>query len=166
MKILIIINTSKYPEHRNVGDIFKKAFEVKGYEVKQIDLGPIQKEYVKSGMIENEKPQLLVTFDMAGFEMRTLLEKATYNTMPYRMAHFLLKDYEAYKKEWLEDDMNFSMFFYASEQTGQAIKERHPDIEHVTVLETCSVEQWGKKPFLVECQVNTVIGDTEIENDY
>ena len=68
-------------------------------------------DYLKAELIEAEKPHLLVSFDMAGFELRNTLNEASYGVMSFRMAHILLKEYEVYEK-WFGGIMNFSMFLF------------------------------------------------------
>ncbi len=165
LKVVIVMNTKLNEEHEQAADLFKKAFGEKDYAVKIIDLAEDILEHKKADVIREENPHLLVSFDMAGFEMRTTLNQASYGIMTFRMAHVLLKEYEEYEK-WLDGIMNFSMFFYGMDKTVQQIHEKHPEIDHVQRIESCSVSEWMKEPKYITQLIDRIIADTEIELDY
>ena len=166
MKVVIVYDGQKWQEHLQFSCILRQICEEEGYEVALVDLANIQAGYEKKKMIVSHKPDLLVTLDLAGFEMRTLAEKATYNVMPYRMAHILLHKYAEYQTEWLEDDMNFSMFFYAAEQTATDIMRNHPSIEKVIPLCLDVTTKWVQDQTVLQQLADTIIQDTEIAIDY
>lgn len=165
IKVEIVMNTKLHKEHKPICDLFVKAFQNRNYEVKVIDLEMELLPYEKADLIREGNPQLLVTFDMAGFEMRSTLDRASYSIMPYRMAHVLLNEYEDYEK-WLGETMNFSMFFYGAAKTVEQIHKKHPEIDHVQIIEPCSVSEWIKDPLYIMQLADKMIEDTEIELDY
>jgi len=165
MKIEIVVNTCVYKEHNKITEILNRILREKGYEIIIIDLGADIPEHEKSRMIKQELPHLLITFDMAGFELRNTLDYATYNVMPYRMAHILPGVYTGYSK-WLQESMNFSMFFFASFETAEEIKKNHPEIENVHPVDTFSAPRWWDDENKVRELVNKIIDDTEIELDF
>lgn len=165
MKIAIVINTGEYKRHSKMGEVFFNALREKGYEIKIIDLGKDIPAHEKSGMIKQVQPQLIITFDMAGFELRTTLDSASYNVMPYRMAHILPGEYPLYSK-WLQESMNFSMFFYALSETAEEIKKNHPETENVYSVDTFSSPRWWDDNNIVCDLINKIVNDTEIELDF
>lgn len=165
MKIKIIINNGIYREHKIIAEAFEKELLEKKYEVNIIDLGKDIPAHEKNGMIKQGQPHLIITFDMAGFELRTTLDSASYNVMPYRMVHILPGEYSLYSK-WLQESMNFSMFFYATTETTEEIKKNHPETENVYLTNTFSNPRWWDNDNTVRELVNQIINDTEIELDF
>lgn len=165
MKIVIVINTGEYKRHSKMGEVFSNVLREKGYEINTIDLGKDISPHEKSGMIKQVQPHLIITFDMAGFELRTTLDSASYNVMPYRMAHILPGEYSLYSK-WLQESMNFSMFFYAPVKTAEEIKKNHPEIENVYSVDTFSNPRWWDDDNKVRELVDKIVNDTEIELDF
>lgn len=165
MKIKIIINNRIYRDQKRITEAFEKELQEKKYEVNIIDLGKDIPAHEKSGMIKQGQPHLIITFDMAGFELRTTLDSASYNVMPYRMAHILPGEYSLYSK-WLQESMNFSMFFYASVKTAEEIKKNHPEIENVYSVDTFSTPRWWDDENMVGELVDKIVNDTEIELDF
>lgn len=165
MKIEIVINSAIYREHKKIADTFIKILQEKEYGIIIVDLGADVPVHEKSQMIKQEQPHLLISFDMAGFELRTTLDYATYNVMPYRMAHILPEEYSLYSK-WLQESMNFSMFFYAASKTAEEIKKNHPETENVYSVDAFSNSRWWGDDNIVRELVNKIVNDTEIELDY
>lgn len=165
MKIEIVINSGIYSVHKKIAEVFTKVLQEREYEFFIIDLGVDMPAHEKVQMIKQNQPHLIITFDMAGFELRTTLEHATYNVMPYRMAHILPGEYLLYSK-WLQEPMNFSMFFYASDKTAEEIKKNHPETENVYSVDTFSSSRWWDDDNKIGELINKIINDTEIKLDF
>lgn len=165
MKIKIIINSGIYKEHKKIAEAFVKELQEKEYEVMIVDLQKDIPAHEKNQIIKQEHSHLIITFNMVGFELRTTLNSASYNVMPYRMAHVLLEEYSLYSK-WLQEPMNFSMFFYASDKTAEEIKKNHPETENVYSVDAFSNSRWWDDDNTVHELVNKIINDTEIELDF
>lgn len=165
MKIEIVINTRRHKEHNEIAEIFAGILREKEYKIVIVDLGVDMRAHEKSQMIKQEQPHLIITFDMAGFELRTTLDNASYNIMPYRMAHILPGEYRVYS-EWLRESMNFSMFFYASAKTAEDIKKNHLGTENVYPVDRLSVSRWWDDNDKVCELIHKIINDTEIELDF
>ena len=165
MKVELVINSWIHKEHDKMAKEIVRILREKEYEVVVVDLGTDISAHEISRMIKKEQPHLIITFDMAGFELRTTLDHATYNVMPYRMAHILPGEYRKYSK-WIEESMNFSMFFYAPVKTAEEIKKNHPETENVYPMDMFSVSRWWDDNDKVCELVNKIINDTEIELDF
>lgn len=165
MKIEIVVNTRTHKEHKKIAGILNRIVGEKGYEIIIIDMGAEMPEHEKSRRIKQEWPHLIITCDMAGFELRNTLGYATYRVMPYRMAHILPGEYALYG-ERLQEPMNFSMFFFASSVTAKEIKKNHPETENVYPVDTFSGPKWWDDDKKVRELVDTIIRVTEIELDF
>lgn len=93
---------------------------------------PLHEKYYalkKSGV------DFLVSFDCAGFELRTENDTLSYNNLDCRMAHILFRDMEEYREE-LKQQMNFSMFLFSMKQENvERIREHFPNIPNVEWME-------------------------------
>lgn len=89
MKIAIIINSIRYKNHTEKAEIFKRVLGNKVNELLLIDMNSRLKDYEIFYQLRDYKPDLVITFDLAGFELRTELNDISLNILPCRMAHIL-----------------------------------------------------------------------------
>lgn len=116
MKILLIIDTKLNSYHSEVYADFENAlvnyFEDKGdNSLEVIDIGIDMAEHEMFDYILKASPDLIITIDFAGFNMKTTGGAISYNCIPCRMAHVLLRKRESYS-DYLTYSQNFSMFTY------------------------------------------------------
>lgn len=163
VKILLVINTKKNVYHAHIAELLETELVTgKGYQVSRIDMGMGLPLHEKENAIRREQAQLIVTLDLAGFELRNTLECASYNVMSCRMAHLLLGQYQEYR-QWLDEPMNFSMFFFGGEVLCKQIQQKHPLIEHVLPAEQLTgIHEEGACKALIEL----IVQETELEIDY
>lgn len=134
---IIVINTKLYPTHLEVASFLKKAIEnsppVPFLTLHVVDMGqplPLHELY---NQIADLYPFFIITLDLSGFELRTDSDGFSYNRIPCRMAHILLKEAGNYTGQ-LSDCMNFSMFFYAFPTVCQSLKTQYPNLLNLYVF--------------------------------
>lgn len=134
VNIVLVINTKKYPYHRNMSDIFSEA--AGRYGICQIfDLSVGTALHMIYDEIEQSGCGLLISLDLAGFEFRTETNTLSYNNLGCRMAHVLFRGMHEYREE-LRQQMNFSMFLFSMREEDVAVmNDRYPNIPNVERIE-------------------------------
>lgn len=136
---ILVIDTKKHPEHKKLAAVIKELVQSGNLLEGMIELGtvdmaqklPLHEIYFQ---ISSAMPEFVITLDLAGFELRTEGDGYSYNTIPCRMAHFLLGEPEKYR-EILAGEFNFSMFFYAAQKSCAAIQKEYPELLNVCVMD-------------------------------
>ena len=65
--------------------------------------------------IKNEKPDILLTYDLAGFELTTLTDGLSYNLIDCRQLH-VIKNEIPVNKNMLNKIMSINMFFFTNNE--------------------------------------------------
>ena len=109
-------------------------------------------------LLSKESFDLIITFDLAGFEQTTLMGGISYNLVNSKFVNFLL--HENLKNEkCLSKQLSLSMFFYcAGEEYAAYLRENYPDIPYLKTLQGAeeTVEATMKsavEEVLVECHL-------------
>lgn len=86
-------------------------------------------------LLSKESFDLIITFDLAGFEQTTLMGGISYNLINSKFVNFLL--HENLKNEkCLSKQLSLSMFFYcAGEEYAAYLREYYPDIPYLKTLQ-------------------------------
>jgi len=134
MKMTLVVNSKKYPYHKELSDLFSK--EAKEYGSLEIfDMAskePLHEIYEK---IAASECNLLISFDCAGFEIRLTNDTLAYNKFGCRMAHILFQKMEEYGEN-LNQQMNFSMFvFSVMKEDVLLIQKDFPNIPNIEWIE-------------------------------
>lgn len=110
----------------------KSILEKKGYLAVIYDvLRQGQKLAVDS--LEKEAPDLLVTFDLEGFEQRTQTGNLFYNLLSCKMIHFLFGNQIRYR-DYLSGKLSLAMFFFcvgSNEKEVAGMKEKYCNIQYL-----------------------------------
>lgn len=86
-------------------------------------------------LLSKESFDLIITFDLAGFEQTTLMGGISYNLVNSKFVNFLL--HENLKNEkCLSKQLSLSMFFYcAGEEYAAYLREHYLDIPYLKILQ-------------------------------
>lgn len=86
-------------------------------------------------LLSKESFDLIITFDLAGFEQTTLMDGISYNLVNSKFVNFLL--HENLKNEkCLSKQLSLSMFFYcAGEEYAAYLREHYPNIPYLKTLQ-------------------------------
>lgn len=127
LKVLMI--TSKtMPAAEKLRDDLKQDYTV------QTVAYDSEKDYPHE-LLSKESFDLIITFDLAGFEQTTLMGGISYNLVNSKFVNFLL--HENLKNEkCLSKQLSLSMFFYcAGEEYAAYLREHYPDIPYLKILQ-------------------------------
>lgn len=109
-KKAFIITRAQNENLRDVIETVKEKLQSRNFEVYTLDISKESDKKKVSGETL-EEAALLVTFELAGFEISTQSGSFLYNILPAKSIHFLSKELEE-KKAWLQNrKMSIAMFF-------------------------------------------------------
>lgn len=134
VKTVFVVNLQKYPCHKKLLELFAiQAGRYGDFEIFDIASGePLHEIYYK---IAAGGYSLLISFDCAGFELRTESDTLAYNQLGCRMAHILFHERDEYGEN-LSQQMNFSMFVFSSVREDVVFLQKNfPNIPNIEWLE-------------------------------
>lgn len=98
----------------------------------------------EEGIIRTQKLKdvdLLITFNLAGFEQCTLTDSVSYNLFKCKQVHFIL-DRNLPNEKYLEKPLSISMFFYCiGEEHCKYLLGKYPDIPYLKAMDIENIEQ-------------------------
>lgn len=116
-----------------------------------------EKDYLHT-LLSKESFDLIIIFDLAGFEQTTLMGGISYNLLNSKFVNFLLHE-NLQNEKCLSKQLSLSMFFYCTgSQYEKYLRENYPDIPYLRSLDeaTDSMEAALKTAVdevLVECHL-------------
>lgn len=141
----VVYDSETFLNSGNIVGSLKNILIKRNYQVLVYDTSLEEKSNVYNAL-ENEAPDLLITFDMEGFEQETQTGNLFYNLLTSKMLHFIFKDKEKYK-EYLSGKLSLAMFFFSvgnSEAELYEMKKKYeniPYLERVAYLKTEDMEE-------------------------
>jgi len=147
MKILFIINSSRHKKHNKLMNDVKTALESK-HEYLLVDMAANKELHLLYRDIIASHANLVITFDMAGFELRTEGNETSLNLLTQRVVHLLFDKpykYQAELSEWL----NLSHFLFVPADTDiDEFVANHSNIPNVMAMpdwNNNSISEWFER---------------------
>lgn len=108
---------------KNISDIFTRLKRENAYIDMEV-FGDLQH-------MRERKTEMLLVFNLSGFNHTTLTDNISYNLLPCKQIHILTKDNPPNEK-YLEKQLSISMFFYCTDSKYyQYLLEKYPDIPYL-----------------------------------
>ena len=86
-------------------------------------------------LLSRESFDLIITFDLVGFEQTTLMGGISYNLVNSKFVNFLLHE-NLQNEKYLSKQLSLSMFFYcAGEKYETYLRKHYPDIPYLKALQ-------------------------------
>lgn len=123
-KIIIPIHSSVHQIQLAYAKRLEQAFTHLGHQVVLLNLDAEKNPLYLQAYIEQEKADLLVTINCAGFELELLGDDLFYNSLCIPAMHFLLK-HPWELADFLAQRMNFTMEFYTLYEGDKEFMERY-----------------------------------------
>lgn len=123
-KIIIPIRCTRYPEQLKYATKLQNIFMALGHEVSVLNIDGEENPLYVQAYLSNEKADLLVTIDCAGFELKLLGDDLFYNSLCIPSMHFLTKEPVNFAEE-LKERMNFTMEFYVNSDEDEDYIMQH-----------------------------------------
>lgn len=87
-----------------------------------------------SGFVKREAVDLMVTFDLYGFERSTLAGGLSYNLLPCKQIH-IITEKNLPNEKYLENPLSIAMFFYCTEESlYHYLLGKYPDLPYLETL--------------------------------
>lgn len=128
---IIVFNKEKYHYHAPLAVQLKNVLENRGYDVLMGDVSRDGKSVY--GEVSKDEADILVTFDLEGFEKGTESGSLFYNLLTCKMVHFLFGDKEAYFP-YLSHKLSLAMLFFGvgmSDGEVEQMKGKYPNIYYL-----------------------------------
>ena len=108
---------------KNISDIFTRLKRENAYIDMEV-FGDLQH-------MRERKPEMLLVFNLSGFNHTTLTDNISYNLLPCKQIHIITKD-NLPNEKYLEKQLSISMFFYCTDSKYyQYLLEKYPDIPYL-----------------------------------
>lgn len=131
---LIVVSRSKNNIHIPAAKYVASQLEGKGYKVSYVNMMATDDANVLKYHMQQAEPELLVTFDCAGFELELLGGDLFYNSLCCRAAHILFTNPHEYS-DYLNKRMNFPMEFYVvSQEYVRIIEDNYKRVPKVHLI--------------------------------
>ncbi|MST58433.1 hypothetical protein [Waltera intestinalis] len=86
-------------------------------------------------LLSKETFDLIITFDLVGFEQTTLMGGISYNLVNSKFVNFLLHE-NLQNEKYLSRQLSLSMFFYCADRKYETyLREHYPDIPYLKTLQ-------------------------------
>ncbi len=127
LKILIITPQILYDVEKLCDDLEQN------YEVQLVTYNSA-KDYPHE-LLSKDSFDLIITFDLVGFEQTTLMGGISYNLVNSKFVNFLLHE-NLRNEKYLSKQLSLSMFFYCTDRKYETyLREHYPDIPYLRSLQ-------------------------------
>ena len=127
LKILIITPKILYDAEK-LRDALGQNYEV------QLVTCNSEKDYPHE-LLSKDPFDLIITFDLVGFEQTTLMGGVSYNLVNSKFVNFLLHE-NLQNEKYLSKQLSLSMFFYCADRKYETyLREHYPDIPYLRSLQ-------------------------------
>ena len=122
-------------------------------EVSHLQYSPGERRDIISE-IKAFRPDVLITTDLAGFELCTLTDNISYNLLDCKQLHLLLHE-NLPNEPYLAGQLSIAMFFYcAGDAYYDYLVQKYPDLPYLK-----SLSEWRS-------ETNTAVGNSDAEMLY
>ncbi len=86
-------------------------------------------------LLSKDPFDLIITFDLVGFEQTTLMGGISYNLVNSKFVNFLLHE-NLQNEKYLSKQLSLSMFFYCTDRKYETyLREHYPDVPYLKSLQ-------------------------------
>lgn len=126
MKILYLIDEKKYSYHKYLVKLFLPIIPGEVYDMSGLDA-----LYEKFNYIRDYSPNVIISFDLAGFELRTVDNTLSLNGIYCRQANILFQKATVYGQD-LMHRQNLSMYTYVcAKDDSDKLKETYREVPNI-----------------------------------
>lgn len=144
MKVLFIIHSRNNKKHTSIVDTYKQGMGA-GNEYQVLDMACGKALHIIYQELQAARPDLVMTLDCAGFEMKTEMDSISLNKLTCRVAHLLFDAPYKYKN-YLQEEFNLSHFFYFAVTSDLAkVQSMYPNLPNYGLLPTLdehAIAEW------------------------
>lgn len=128
MKTFILYNDTIYPYHSDVLTLIISFFNINKIPYSTFHTSNLSSFNVLQS-IDKEKPDVIITFDLAGFSYRTQLGEISLNNLFTKNLNLIWGSKPEYTK-YLSKKLSLSMHFYDVTGIDHKLRNQYPNIEY------------------------------------
>lgn len=128
MNIIVLSNTHKYPYHTQITKALNTIVFSNGSNAHIIDIKNANSPQFTQQLSSNT-PDIIITLDLAGFELRTLTGECLLNMLPCKVCNIIWGDKPEYSK-YLSSKLSLSMLFYDATGTDNQLPSKYPNMRY------------------------------------
>lgn len=129
MNIIVLSDTLKFPYHNQITKALKTIFSTNGSNAQFIDISIKTPMSELSRQLSSLPADIIITLDLAGFELRTITGECLLNMLPCKVCNILWGDKPEYNK-YLTGKLSLSMLFYDATGTDNQLLAKYPDMRY------------------------------------
>lgn len=124
----ILVNTKRYPYHRNILSVLADHLFPNDTDISIIDLS--QSNISALGQhLDAAAPDLVITLDLAGFEIRTYTGECFLNILPSKICNIIWGSKPEYEN-FLNGKLSLSMLFYDATGINHELSSVYPYLRY------------------------------------
>jgi hypothetical protein len=129
MNIIVLSNTLKYPYHTQIIKALNTIFFTNGSNAQIINISDQTPMSELSRQLSSLPADIIITLDLAGFELRTLTGECLLNMLPCKVCNILWGNKSEYDK-YLTGKLSLSMLFYDATGTDNQLPSKYPNMRY------------------------------------
>lgn len=129
MNIIILSNTLKFPYHNQIIKALNTIVSTNGSSAQVIDISVKTPMSKSSRQLSSLSADIIITLDLAGFELRTLTGECLLNMLPCKVCNILWGDKPEYNK-YLTGKLSLSMLFYDATGVDYQLPSKYPNMRY------------------------------------
>lgn len=129
MNIIVLSSTHNYRYHAEITKALNTIFSTNGSNAQTIDISVKTPMPELNRQLSSCSADILITLDLAGFELRTLTGECLLNMLPCKVCNILWGDKSEYNK-YLTGKLSLSMLFYDATGIDNQLPAKYPDMRY------------------------------------
>lgn len=129
MKIVILSNTNKFPYHTQITKALNNTASSVLFCAYFVDISNKTPISSISQQLSTECPDVIITLDLAGFELRTLTGESLLNMLPCKVCNIIWGDKPEYSN-YLSGKLSLSMLFYDATSNDNQLPSKYPNMRY------------------------------------
>lgn len=129
MNIIVLSNNRNYPYHTQITKALNTIVSSNGSNAQIIDTSDKTSLSGLSLQLSSHTPEIIITLDLAGFELRTLTGECLLNMLPCKICNIIWGNKPEYKN-FLSGKLSLSMLFYDAAGKDNELPAQYPYLRY------------------------------------
>lgn len=129
MTIIVLTNQNQYPYHSFLSKMLIHFFQKKNHLLSIMDVTSESYDHLCLQKIQAQSPDILITFDLAGFPFRTQTKEASLNMLSSKNLNLLWGNKKEYAP-FLSGKLSLSMIFYDLSGKDFHLPKLYPNLQY------------------------------------
>lgn len=129
MKIIVLTNKHKFPYHIQITKALNDIISANIFSAQTIDISPQTSRSDVTQQLSSAPPDLIITLDLTGFELRTLTGECLLNMLPCKVCNIIWGENAEYSN-YLSGKLSLSMLFYDATGIDNRLPSQYPNMRY------------------------------------